>query len=109
MYLDFNAEKETPDILTLLNNTKVIYHSCSTCVVCGLDEKELNPGCENWDRYILPCAKHQAHTRCYRRWLFHKKKLNCPYCGDIAEIETNRSSGFKKNKKSKIISTISCC
>jgi hypothetical protein len=49
------------------------------CVVCGGVEK-------NWDLYQYPCF-HYGHTRCVRKWLVTKKKIQCPWCQYLTPLK----------------------
>jgi hypothetical protein len=82
MELEFNDELEYFNTVyycqTMTNNDEM-------CLVCHLDEREEG---KQWDRYQLKC-RHICHTRCLRRWCGSRKKLNCPFCGDIPEVKNN--------------------
>ncbi len=86
MELEYDFEKEKCRNIELWY-CKTLTNNKEICCVCLTDEdltKENTP----WNRYELPC-KHIAHTRCLRRWFHQKQKLNCPYCGNLEEIDKN--------------------
>ena len=62
------------------------------CIVCQVED----PDGECWDRYQLKCG-HIFHSRCIRRWCGKKDTINCPLCGDIAEV-----------KETDIVTTVKC-
>ena len=69
-----------------VNNTVMDYCKCvkdseEVCMICLCVKRE-------WMKYQLRCG-HQFHTRCYRKWLATKNKLNCTLCGDLAENDSN--------------------
>ncbi len=64
-------------------HTKLHTESYESCVACLKDENTNI----RWHRYELPCH-HQMHTRCCRKWIFEKGKLNCRFCGDIDTSQT---------------------
>ena len=66
-------------VKTIMNNKDDL------CVVCQVED----PEGECWDRYQLKCG-HIFHSRCIRRWCGKKDTINCPLCGDIAEVKENR-------------------
>ena len=51
------------------------------CLICLEIKKD-------WAKYQLKCG-HQFHTRCLRKWLATKDRLNCSVCGDLAESVDN--------------------
>ena len=83
MELDSDPTKE--DVSITFYYTQPVYNSKELCIICQLDETDEG---KQWDRYKIICG-HMFHTRCYRRWIFKKKCLNCPYCGDIPQIVAN--------------------
>ena len=66
--------------------TQHILKSNELCIVCQLDEYEDN---KVWERNKLVCG-HIFHTRCFRKWCLKKQSINCPYCGDIQQINKNK-------------------
>ena len=66
--------------------TQHILKSKELCIVCQLDEHDDGL---HWERYKLVCG-HFFHTRCFRKWCLKKQSINCPYCGDIPQINTNK-------------------
>lgn len=88
--LDQDVDFDFNMIHKVFDHCKTVKNSKACCVVCGLDEFDNENNNEIWDRYLLPCRKHQAHTRCFRRWMGHKQNINCPWCGDISETEANK-------------------
>lgn len=41
-------------------------------------------------------CKHTMHMECYKKWFATKKRLNCPYCGDMEMMKKNEYC--KRNK-----------
>jgi hypothetical protein len=68
------------------NFTQNIFKSNELCIICQLDEHEDD---KVWERYKLVCG-HIFHTRCFRKWCLKKQSINCPYCGDIKQININK-------------------
>lgn len=66
--------------------TQTIRNSNELCIICQLDEHEDG---KQWDRYKIVCG-HYFHTRCFRKWAEEKQSVNCPYCGDIPQIDKNQ-------------------
>jgi hypothetical protein len=69
----------------ILAYTQTICNSNDLCIICQLDEHEDG---KQWNRYKLICG-HIFHTRCFRKWTDKKQLINCPYCGDIQQIDRN--------------------
>ena len=74
------------EYLETRNYCKSLYNNNSLCTICLVDEIEDG---KHWDRNQTKCG-HIFHSRCLRRWCVAKNCMNCPFCGDIPEIDSNK-------------------
>ena len=79
MSLIYNSNEESDDVLQYV---KTIYNNDTLCLICHHDETIEEDPPASWDRYQFKC-NHMYHTRCLRKWCYHKQKVNCPICGDV--------------------------
>ena len=84
--MEINSDDEVNIFYEKDYYTQTIKNSNELCIICQLDEHE---NCQQWDRYKLICG-HIFHTRCFRKWAEEKQSINCPYCGNIKQIEKNK-------------------
>jgi hypothetical protein len=85
MELEYNQKKSDFADKFILFNTKLHTDSKKLCVVCKKTQKKYDSEGNKqprWHKYELYCG-HHAHTRCLREWVYKKKCLNCPKCGDF--------------------------
>lgn len=61
----------------VMDYCQIIKNDTEVCLICLSVKKD-------WTKYKLKCG-HQFHTRCYRKWIAVKHKLNCSLCGDLDE------------------------
>ena len=85
MELDVCGENMSMELEVVAYVKTIMNNKDDLCVVCQVED----PEGECWDRYQLKCG-HIFHSRCIRRWCGKKDTINCPLCGDIAEVKENR-------------------
>ena len=84
--MELDCEPRTEDLIRL-ESPKHVQDDKSLCSACMTDETKDG---KQWDRHQLKCG-HIAHTRCLRRWFSIRECVSCTICGDIPEMQRNRS------------------
>ena len=78
MDIEYDPDQDCDEVLFYI---KVLKDNTDLCLVCMTDEIE-DGHC--WDRYQYKCG-HVYHSRCLRRWCYHKQAVNCTCCGNVPE------------------------
>ena len=78
MEIEYDPDQDCDKVLFYI---KVLQDNTDLCLVCMTDETEDG---HVWDRYQLKCG-HVYHSRCLRRWCYHKQSVNFTCCGNIPE------------------------
>ena len=88
-----NVEYEPyQDYIDVIFYIRVLKDNTDLCLVCMTDEIEDG---QHWDRYQMKCG-HVYHTRCLRRWCYHKQAVNCTCCGNVPDDPVHMHCSFCK-------------